>query len=200
MASTTIEHAKPLSSCARSFTKNLFWTLICATALFSTSSCGHSDNKQDTAAESAYQPPVVKQITFSNERKINWAKTTTVPFIPAIVDVNIDQLPATSYADTAGFKPFKSRVDTVKFGSFNSFPKKSFDVNKIPAKPLVYHATVLPAPKIIKAGPPRPANGAAAGLYMLNDVQGLEGLVVSATYSDHNGFLWIATEKRRVSL
>jgi signal transduction histidine kinase/ligand-binding sensor domain-containing protein len=195
MTLLTIENVEPNINKPSTFKRNIFWYLACFIALFAFASCHHSsENGKETASENAYQPPIVKPLAFSNERKINFSEASTKPYTPTTQNFDLTKLNTVSYADTGNSGSIIA-VDSSVFANFSRLPKRSFDIDKLPSKPLVFQTVALKAPKFIKAGDPRPSGNPQVSLYGLTDAQGLDGLITSCLYTDHNGFLWIATDK-----
>ena len=69
-----------------------------------------------------------------------------------------------------------------------------YNLEKIPAKKLVYKTSILGQPSKVKAGFPRLKDGASESLLMFGQDQGLSGTVVSDFSQDQYGALWIATD------
>ena len=91
--------------------------------------------------------PVAVPLQFSAEKKITWDTVRRGGINPLIKKLDIDQLPSTPY-DTAGFKPFSGPTEEVHF-DFNSLPVASFDIDKLPSKPLQFKTTLLTPPAIL---------------------------------------------------
>lgn len=170
-----------------------FWKLTGFIALLALSACSHSSNiDDDGAGKSAYLPPVVTKLGFNNQHKINWDKT--ISCTPVTQTINLNNIPAQTYSDTNSFKPFAHPTDTLSFSDYDKLPYTKLKLSQKPV-PLVFHTTVLKSPKFIKTGPMQQYGNTNTGLYALNEMNGLEGSSLMAMYTDHNGFLWLSTEK-----
>ena len=169
--------------------------VIYASVLFTLASCQNKSNTTvATPDENAFKPPVVKPLVFSKPQKINWSKVKTTTVTPLVEKFDLDKISSTPYTDSTAFKPFSYPVETSTF-DYNTLPTKDFDIGKLPSKPLKFARPVINAPQFIKAGPPHISNKGKGLLFELSEPQGLAGVIVTALLTDHEGFLWIATDR-----
>ncbi len=154
------------------------------------SSCRNSSANLEQPPPPEYAPPVVQPLKLSKPVKINLDSIKAVRVHPVIKPFDLDKLPAQSY-DTAGFKPFKYPVEEAKF-DYNALPEKDLDIDKLPSHPLKFKTYILPPPKLMKGAKPELKNG---NLYLFGfgGDQGSQRKDPRCLFTDHEGFLWIAT-------
>ncbi|MEO6852192.1 MAG: two-component regulator propeller domain-containing protein, partial [Mucilaginibacter sp.] len=166
-------------------------TIGIAIAILGFSSCKNA-TETSTPADTGYKQPGEQPLKFTPIQKIDWAALPSVAIQPVIKKLDFSKLVSHSY-DTAGLTPFTRPVTKAKF-DYNSLPQKDFDIDKLPSKTLKFKTYLLEPPKLVKANMPHLKNSVLQ-LYEMGQTQGLEGLITSAIYTDHRGFLWIATDK-----
>jgi len=155
-------------------------------------SCKNTSTDVEQPPQTEYAQPVSYPLKFSKAKKIDWDSIKTVSVNPLVKKFDLNKLPTQSY-DVTGFKPFKYPVEETKL-DFNALPEKALDIDKIPSRPLKFKTEILPPPHLIKSGPPHLKNGALS-LFQLGEAQGLPERSITCLFTDHEGFLWIATDK-----
>lgn len=155
-------------------------------------SCSDTANTGSIPAETEFKTPVSQPLVLTKPQKINWDDDNAIRVRPVVKHFDLFNIPAQFY-DTAGFKPFKYPVEEAHL-DFNSLPKKDLDIDGLPSGSLNFKTEKLSQPKLIHAGLPYLKN-LNLSLYELGEAQGLQGQVISCQFNDHDGFLWIATNK-----
>ena len=165
--------------------------IICLNVLNACNS--YPDPVPFTETESEFKKPVSEKIKFTKSSALEWVHIDgdTLP-APVQKSLKLDKLPS---------KPFSGLNKTpllkpLEVHQFNPEMLKDtlFNLEKIPAKKLVYKTSILGQPSKVKAGFPRLKDGASESLLMFGQDQGLSGTVVSDFSQDQYGVLWISTD------
>ncbi|HTD42241.1 MAG TPA: two-component regulator propeller domain-containing protein, partial [Mucilaginibacter sp.] len=164
-----------------------FWYILVTVAF---ASCNNNP-PASPPPNSALKPIVVKPLEFDNEEKINWVDSS-LSEQPVVSKINISSLPTTPYG-TFNFKPFSKTVEEARF-DYNDLPGKELDISKLTSKPLKFDTCILGPPKSVIAGPLHLNNLKNASLFEMGEAQGLKGARVTCLLTDHDGFMWIATD------
>ncbi len=151
-----------------------------------------SDNIQSTPPNTYFEQPEVRPLVFTGKRKLDLAAIKSRRIVPLTQKFDLNALPQKRY-DSIGLNASVYAVQENSF-DYHSLPEKDFNLNSLPSFPLKFNTSVLPPPKLIKAGLPRVVNENLF-LHEFGEPQGLSGALVSCTYTDIDGFLWIGTDK-----
>ncbi|MGN6539552.1 MAG: two-component regulator propeller domain-containing protein [Ginsengibacter sp.] len=166
--------------------------VIAFIALLALSSC--SDQGTDIRFpfnDSVSPQPVSSKLQLGTPKKLNWVTVKTGGIHPTIQKLDIGALPSTAY-DASGFKAFASAPEQLHF-DLSALPDSTFNLEKIPSKPLHFKISLLAPPVIQKAAPLLPKSGVALSVCDFGLPQGLKENTVLSLLKDKYGLIWIGT-------
>ncbi len=158
-------------------------------AILALTSCGYNANKVPFPVDSGQR--VQSWPLVSTVKKIDWASIKAFPMKPKVEPFDLNKLPATVY-DSSIIKPLPFPVEQKRF-DYESLPEKDLNIDKLPSQPLKLKNILLDSPQVTRVEMTSLKKG-ADGMYRFGESQGLRG-GVTAIFTDHYGFLWLATTK-----
>lgn len=78
---------------------------------------------------------------------------------------------------------------------WDNIPDSIINLDTIPEKPFNFQKSIFPKPAVVRAGIPKLVPNTTSGLLQFSEGEGLPGSKITASLTDKNGMMWIATEK-----
>jgi hypothetical protein len=161
-------------------------------ALLALSSCSNQGTDIRFPFNDSVSPqPVTSKLQLGAPKKLNWVTVKTDGIHPTIQKLDIGALPSTAY-DASGFKTFAGAPEQLHF-DLSALPDSTFNLEKIPSKPLHFKISLLAPPVIQKAAPLLPKSGLALSVCDFGLPQGLKENIVLSLLKDKYGLIWIGT-------
>ncbi len=176
------------------FDKNKGLKVVFFLILFASAACRNKQQEHELPLENSERKELTtKPLNFEKKQAVKW---TTKPF-PGLNSFplkqfslkNIPSKPFTTGGEVYAGKP--SGEEPIRL----DYRDTSSDLKSIPAKPLSFKVTLLPAPNRIKAMPPKGTQGSFRGILSYGQDEGLVGSIIIFSRCDRYGLLWIGTEK-----
>ena len=173
---------------------NKFHITASVILLLFTLACGNKKRNIPFPAQgSEYLPPTIEKLTYSESQKLNWVYVNPDSVKPQEKKLDFSKIPSRPI-DLGNPKPIKSRVTDTIFNLNNIAADSTFNMAKMPVKPLKFKTNILGKPKRVKSGTPRLKDGASESLLLFGQDQGLPGTIGSCFMQDKNGILWMGTD------
>ena len=126
---------------------------------------------------------VTEPLKLTPPKKVQFDSNEIREIKPVIKRFDINQIPARIF-DSSDWMPFSKPVEEKSF-VWDSLPSQRFNLENIPAKPLIFKTTLVAPPKLLKEGD---ANYLKIGLSQYHNYNNIKLLI------DSKENLWMATE------
>ena len=126
---------------------------------------------------------VTEPLKLTPPKKVQFDSNEIREIKPVIKRFDINQIPARIF-DSSDWMPFSKPPEEKSF-VWDSLPSQRFNLENIPAKPLIFKTTLVAPPKLLKEGD---ANYLKIGLSQYHNYNNIKLLI------DSKENLWMATE------
>jgi signal transduction histidine kinase/ligand-binding sensor domain-containing protein len=154
----------------------------------------HFSNKMIPMPENdrEYSLPVEKPLKFAGPKKIKWADVPADSIHQGkISKLDLDKVPFTTFNPESYLPLAKPAIQ--KTISFDKLPEEDFDIDKIPAEPLVFKISLLGIMKKSTLSTPKVHGESYYTSFQYSDEQGLPGPNVMSVLHTREGLTWIST-------
>ncbi len=172
-------------------TKTCFFTYIVLNLI---AGCKNATtNNQFTPPEKLYTQPITKPFVTAEPRKIIWEYPRT-DTSTAVVTKKIDWSHVVSKPfDLGNFEQTSGGI-TQKTIDWNQLPTTGINIDTIPAQPMRIKTSVLPEPRIVKAGLTHPKDNSMRPIFEMGQDHGIPDQKVYCMFRDRTGMIWVASE------